>query len=264
MLRVAAIGRSYREPVPAFLVHGNPETPAVWDPLRAELRRDDVIAPRLPGFGVPAGEGFGASKEEYVDWLVAELESAGEPVDLVGHDWGGAFALRVACTRPDLLRSWVTDVGGVLDPDFTWHDFAKIWQTPGEGERWVEDNLATPREARVQFLSQVGVTPDAARAFVDASDAEMGRCILALYRSAAQPAMAEWGRDAEAASARPGLVVAPADDPFAGGTTLAERTAQWAKARFEVLEGQGHWWMLADPQRAARLLEAFWASVGEG
>jgi pimeloyl-ACP methyl ester carboxylesterase len=30
--------------MPAVFVHGNPETPAVWDPLLAELDRDDVVA----------------------------------------------------------------------------------------------------------------------------------------------------------------------------------------------------------------------------
>jgi hypothetical protein len=35
------------------LVHGNPETSAVWDPLRAALGRDDVICLSPPGFGAP-------------------------------------------------------------------------------------------------------------------------------------------------------------------------------------------------------------------
>jgi pimeloyl-ACP methyl ester carboxylesterase len=59
----------------AVLVHGNPETPAVWDPVRTYLKRSDVIAPRLPGFGAKAPAGFNATKEEYVAWLVGELEA---------------------------------------------------------------------------------------------------------------------------------------------------------------------------------------------
>ena len=110
------------------LVHGNPETPTVWAPLIERLGRDDVVTPQLPGFGAPAPEGFGATKEEYVAWLAGELEDIGAPVDLVGHDWGGGFALRIACTRPDLIRSWVSDVAGILDPGYVWHDFAQLWQ----------------------------------------------------------------------------------------------------------------------------------------
>lgn len=248
--------------MPAVLVHGNPETPAVWDPLRAALKRDDVVALTLPGFGVPAPAGFGATKEEYVEWLVGELGRIDQPVDLVGHDWGGGFVLRVACLRPELMRSWVSDVAGLLDPEYVWHDFAQQWQTPGAGEQWVADTLALPRPARIEQLRAVGVPSPTAEAFVDAfHDGEMGRCILALYRSAAQPAMAEWGLDAERARARPGLVIAPAADAFTGGTDLGQRTAERMGATCEVLEGLGHWWMLADPARGARVLERFWASV---
>jgi hypothetical protein len=32
-------------------------------------------------------------------------------------------------------------------------------------------------------------------------------------------------------------------------------------ARFERLDGLGHWWMLQDPGRGARVLEEFWATV---
>ena len=70
--------------VTAVFVHGNPETAAVWSPLLAELTRGDVLTLSPPGFGAPVPDGFGATTDEYVAWLAAELESIGEPVDLVG------------------------------------------------------------------------------------------------------------------------------------------------------------------------------------
>ena len=89
--------------MPAVLVHGVPETAGVWDALRAELARDDVVALRLPGFGCPWPDGFGATKEEYADWLVAEVAAVDGPVDLVGHDWGGAVSY-THLTLPTILR----------------------------------------------------------------------------------------------------------------------------------------------------------------
>ena len=86
--------------MPAVLVHGVPETAEVWDPLRGELARDDVVALRLPGFGCPWPDGFGATKEEYAAWLVAEVAALDGPVDLVGHDWGGGLVNRLVSTRP--------------------------------------------------------------------------------------------------------------------------------------------------------------------
>jgi pimeloyl-ACP methyl ester carboxylesterase len=249
--------------MPAVLVHGNPETAAVWDPLRRELERTDVVALQLPGFGCSAPDGFGSTKEEYVDWLVAELERIGSdgPIDLVGHDWGGGFVLRVATTRPELVRSWVSDVAGLLHPEYVWHDFAQIWQAEGAGEEWLAATLAQPREERIGLLTSLGITPDEAAAFTDALDEDMGRCVLALSRSAAQPAMVEWGRDVAAAKQRPGLVLSPTGDPFTGGSGFASEMAAALGARHVELEGLGHWWMLEDPRRGAAELESFWASV---
>lgn len=247
--------------MPAVLVHGVPETPVVWDPLRSRLRRTDVVALQLPGFGVSAPEGFSATKEEYVDWLAGELEAIDEPVDLVGHDWGGGFALRIATTRPELLRSWVSDVAGILDPEYQWHDFAKIWQTPDAGEQFFADQMVQPIEARTGLYESLGIAPDAALEFVKASDEEMGRCILALYRSATEAALVEWYKDAAAAAARPGLVLAAEADPFTGGTDKALRMATALGAEARVLEGLGHWWMQEDPAQGAQVLEDFWATV---
>ena len=145
--------------MPIVLVHGVPETPAVWEHLRSELSRSDVVTPQLPGFGCPRPAGFGATKEEYVQWLVSELEAlaAQGPIDLVGHDWGGGFVVRVVSTRPDLVRSWVTDAAAIGDVNFEWHDFAKIWQTPGEGEQFFEQQLATSPEERGSVFEMFGV-----------------------------------------------------------------------------------------------------------
>jgi len=56
------------------LVHGNPETDVVWEPLIGALGRDDIVTLSPPGFGAPLPEGFGATYDEYVSWLAAELE----------------------------------------------------------------------------------------------------------------------------------------------------------------------------------------------
>ena len=89
------------------LVHGNPETAAVWDRLAPLLDRGPVVRLSPPGFGAPVPPGFTATVEEYRRWLVAELEFFDQPVHLMGHDWGGAHVVNVAMTRPELMRSWV-------------------------------------------------------------------------------------------------------------------------------------------------------------
>src|SRR5690348_9443955 len=164
----------------AVFVHGNPETAAVWGPLLAELGRDDVVRLSPPGFGAPLPDGFGATVLEYREWLVAEVEALGGPVDLVGHDWGGGHVVNLAMTRPDLLRSWVTDIIGVFDPDYAWHPLAQVWQRPGEGEELVERMIGGPVGPRVDRLVERGITRPVAEQLAAAQDADMGRAILAL------------------------------------------------------------------------------------
>jgi pimeloyl-ACP methyl ester carboxylesterase len=69
--------------VTVVLVHGNPETDAVWGPLVDALGRTDVVRLSPPGFGAPLPSGFPATFLAYRDWLVEELEKIGQAVDLV-------------------------------------------------------------------------------------------------------------------------------------------------------------------------------------
>jgi pimeloyl-ACP methyl ester carboxylesterase len=242
------------------LVHGNPETDAVWGPLVRALGRDDVVPLPPPGFGAPVPEGWGATVEEYLLWLVGELEALGEPVDLVGHDWGGGHVANVAMTRPDLLRSWCSDILGVFEPDYVWHDLAQIWQTPGAGEEAAAAMVADPA-ARAAGLVPLGVTPDVAAEMAKSWTDDMARAMLALYRDAAQPAMARLGEHLPAAAARPGLAIQATDDHFVGTDDMRRRAAERAGARVAVLDGLGHWWMLQDPARGAAVLTEFWATL---
>lgn len=243
------------------LVHGNPETPAIWQPLRERLRRDDVIALSPPGFGAPLPDGFPATHEAYRDWLAAELAAIDGPVDLVGHDWGGGHVVNVVMHRPDLVRSWTTDVIGLFDPDYVWHDMAQIWQTPGAGEDFVAAMLAGDAAERAERNTALGIPADVAAELALGQTPEMGTAILALYRSAAQPVLAEAGRSLPNAAAKPGLAILASEDPFVGSAEMKRRAAARAGARIEVLDGLGHWWMLEDPDRAAEVLTRFWDSL---
>jgi pimeloyl-ACP methyl ester carboxylesterase len=246
--------------MPVVLVHGNPETDAVWGPLVVELGRDDVVRLSPPGWGAPVPDGWGATLEEYRQWLVGEVEGIGEPVDLLGHDWGGGHVVTVAMTRPDLLRSWCTDVLGVFDPDYVWHELAQMWQAPDAREAAVAAVLAD-HEALADGLVPYGVPRDIALEMARSFDAGTARCILGLYRDAAQPAMARLGENLPAAAARTGLMVLATDDPFGGTEEMRRRAAARAGARVAVLEGVGHWWMVQDPARGAAVLTEFWRSM---
>ena len=168
----------------AVFVHGVPETPTVWHGLLAALDRADTVALSLPGFDAARPAGFGATMDEYAAWLAAQLERLGDAVDLVGHDWGGGFVVRVVSTRPELVRSWVTDAAGIGDVEFEWHDFAKIWQTPQAGEDFWDQQLAASTEERAGVFQMFGVPEEPALDLASHINRTMADCILDLYRSA--------------------------------------------------------------------------------
>jgi pimeloyl-ACP methyl ester carboxylesterase len=241
------------------LVNGNPETAAIWPPLITELGRDDTLTLSPPGFGAPLPDGFDATYDDYVAWLIGELEAIGEPVDLVGHDWGANFTLRLACERPDLLRSWSIDTAGCFAPDYVFDDVpCHIWQTPGAGEEAIAGWLALGVEDRASLNESMGMTPEVARVLAKALDDTMGQCILAVYRSVPEAVLAHWGQKVSAASARPGLVIFPVEDRYTGGEARHRWVAERAGAKVAVLEGVGHWWMLQDPAAGAAALQSFW------
>jgi len=237
--------------VPAILVHGVPDTVAMWDPLLATLARADVVTLALPGFGAPVPDGFGATKEEYARWIADRVVEIGEPVDLVGHDWGSLLTQRVALTRPELVRSFVMCNAAVTDA-FTWHDLAVGWQTPELGEQIMEMMAGEPLATALRD----GGHPFPERA-AEAIDDTMKRCVLSLYRSAVDIAL-EWAPQGRAS--RPGLVLWGRDDPY-GPPASGERFAAITGAGFVVLDG-GHWAPVERAPEAATAIESFWAGLG--
>jgi pimeloyl-ACP methyl ester carboxylesterase len=93
---------------PALLVHGLGGSTNNWTDLAGLLRAGlDVEAIDLPGHGRsgPAPDGD-YSQRSLTRTVVGYLERSGRgPVHLVGNSMGGAVALRVASTRPDLVRT---------------------------------------------------------------------------------------------------------------------------------------------------------------
>ncbi|MHC1557783.1 alpha/beta fold hydrolase [Actinomycetospora sp. C-140] len=243
------------------LVHGNPESAALWDPLVAELARagvDDVVRLSPPGFGVPLPAGFSPTVTGYRDWLVGELERLDRPVDLLGHDWGGGHVVTALMARPELVRSWASDALGLFEPDYTWHDLAQTWQTPGDGEAALDAMFGGTPEQRAEQMESLGIGRAEALQIAGVQGDEMKQAVLSLYRSAAQPTMAELGRGLSALAARPGLGIVATADPYGGPVELRRRAAERAGADVTELDGLGHWWMAEDPARAARVLTAFW------
>lgn len=241
--------------MPAFLVHGVPDTAEMWAPIRAHLSRTDIVAPTLPGFGgEPLPAGFEPTKDAYADWLIAQVEAIGEPVDVVGHDWGSNLVQRIVSVRPDLFRTWAAGSGPV-DREYVWHDMAQMWQTPDVGEQIMAS--MTPEATALALEADLG-GPENAQAVAARVDGVMKECILELYRSAINIG-ADWADQVDTITT-PGLVLWGDSDPYVG-PEFAHRLGERTGARVVVFENTGHWWPVLQAEAAARELETLWGSI---
>ena len=240
-----------------ILVHGVPDTPAMWQPLLDALGPDagDILTPALPGFLTPAPDGFACTKEAYADWLVSYIEThlpeTGQ-VDLVGHDWGALLVTRAACLRPDLVRSWAVS-NALPEETYKWHRTARIWQTPLLGELFM---AMTSQKRLAGALEEAGLPGGLAREEASHWSPQMRRAILKLYRSARHMAR-EWTQDLGRLPDR-GLVFWGDDDPFVPVET-AERFCERYNVPLHRNPDTGHWAIVEQADRFAELLKSFWA-----
>ncbi|MGH1487949.1 MAG: alpha/beta fold hydrolase [Acidimicrobiales bacterium] len=248
-------------------VHGNPETADVWTPLVTSLAQHgvtDTVLLSPPGFGAPLPAGWQATPANYVAWLTEQLQAIGGTIDLIGHDWGAGHVFGFVAEQTGLIRSWAADCAGLLHPDYVWHDMAQVWQTEGAGEEAIAEMVAISLADRSEAYVGLGLPADVATAMAAGCNEDMGRCILELYRAAAQPALEELGQRviaaAKSAGSPAGLVIDATGDPYVE-TELGVAVKDLLGAQHLVLEGQGHWWMGKDPDLAAAGLANFWKGL---
>jgi pimeloyl-ACP methyl ester carboxylesterase len=240
-------------------VHGVPETAVIWDDLRNALTGPSV-ALSLPGFGTPLPAGFTPAKDDYAAWLTEELKRIPGPIDLVGHDWGALLALRVATAGEVPLRSWVADCGSVFHPDYRWHPWAATLIEPGAGEaQLLRRQQSSPAEAGA-LMASGGVPARTVAEMAAALDDVMSRSILGLYRSAVPNVAVDWGAQAQAPTAAPGMLLLPTGDRV-DSESLSRQVADRLGARFEILDGLSHWWMCDEAGTVVFTLEKFWTAV---
>jgi pimeloyl-ACP methyl ester carboxylesterase len=143
----------------ALFIHCTLAHSGAWTRVQAELLDTlDMTAFDRPGHGRSAdwsGEGGPVGLLDFTTWMAAEI--AGKPTDIVGHSYGGLVALRLALTRPDLVRSLT-----LIEPPL----FAAIRGTPAfdahaEAMRGFAAALADGDRVRAAEIFHRATSPDA-------------------------------------------------------------------------------------------------------
>ena len=240
-------------------VHGVPDTPIMWQPLIEALDLSDeaYVCPALPGFESKAPDGFSCTKDAYADWLISQMEAeiarTGNAVDLIGHDWGALLTLRVASLRPDLVRSFVV-ANAVIDPEYTGHRMAQLWNKPVLGELAM---VASRLQNFSKLLKESGMPEALARREGVYWQKPMRSSILKLYRSAnGLNFEGAWVDDLKNLPSK-GMILWGEHDPFVD-RTVGERFAAQHDYPLHILEKAGHWGIIERPDVSAALIKAFW------
>lgn len=236
------------------LLHGNPDTHRVWDPVVERLAPGHhCVAPDLPGFGdSKAPPDFDCSLANQGAWVAGLLDALGlERVHLVVHDVGGPYGLAFASKQPQRLRS-LTILNTNFFPDYRWHFWARVWRTRVLGE------LAMKIANRPVFIRELRrgsphMTREYASAAFDEFRPDTRRMVLRWYRAMDPRAHAGWDQELLAATARtPKQVLWGDRDPFIPSAT-ADRYGTDQVTHFP---DHGHWLMIEAPDAVASAIAA--------
>ncbi len=175
---------------PLVLVHGMPQSAYAWrHQIAAFAGRYRVIAVDLKGFGL-SGKADGDYSVAAIAGELAELlEVAGVGrMRLVGHDWGGMVAARLAGERPDKIVAYAHVAAPIDMLDLArWPDYRDFHNDP--------DYVAGFLRSADVFVTRIFETTMADVAAL--SPEELQRHIDEFGRSGVRHAVGHWFRDLE-------------------------------------------------------------------
>lgn len=229
-----------------LLLHGWAVPGAVWDPVLARWPADAgrVLVPDLRGTGFSSKPRDGYALEDDVNDVLALIDELGlKDILLVGHSKGGAIAQRVAVERPGIVRKLVlvcpVPASGVPLDDPTLGYFR---------------SLCGPRDGLQQLIVMTTASaPDPTRlnALVDAMASV---ALESLHGGLDAFRTANFAEQIGKITA-PTLVIGGGGDPVLVPAMLQELVADKIPgAKFQVMDGIGHYPQIEAPDQLTRLL----------
>lgn len=245
---------------PVLFLHGNPDSADLWQDVIARLQnRYRCIAIDLPGFGrSKAPRAFDVSIENLGRFIDGVVESVGVngPINLVAHDFGGAFAIAFASAHPNKVRRLVAINYPFFVGNYKWHSWARIWRTPLVGELSMV-TLTWPAFRWLLKQASKKLTDEQIRRTYSLVTSESKRIMLRLYRAIGPEEFRKWEpRMLEATAKVPTLVLWGQHDPYVP-EWVADKFGARRVARFEE---SGHWPPAEVPELVSAELVNFFQS----
>ena len=241
-------------------LHGFPQTKESWRRVAADLADRGVrtVAPDQRGYSPrarPRGRRAYAIPELVSD-VAALVETIGEPVHLLGHDWGAIVGWALAARRPELVRTYtavsVPHPAAFLTALGTSSQALRSWYVGAIQLPVVPERAARAVRPRLEAsLRRSGLDDESLAIITDrvvATDALTGG--MNWYR-----AMPFGFGGARGAITVPTTFIWGAHDSFLTRTSAIETAAHvLGRYRFEVVEDGGHWLPETHPALVAKLV----------
>ncbi|WP_245733273.1 SDR family oxidoreductase [Lentzea jiangxiensis] len=247
------------------LVHGYPDTHAVWNRVAALLEGDfRVVTYDVRGAGASTApstqDGYRLGRLAADLFAVIDAVSPGEPVHLVGHDWGSIQSWEAVTTPGARIATFTSISGPCLDHMGHWsrgglslahlRQFVRSWyigafHVPVLAPLFWRLYLARRWGDVLRRLEGVRTEP----APTIASDAVNG---LSLYRANIRPVMRS---PRQRRAPMPVQVVQPTRDRYIRTEPLD--LERWVPSLRRRRIAAGHWAPLTHPEQLARMISEF-------
>jgi len=238
---------------PMLLLHGNPDTGAMWSAAVERLQdRFTCLVPDLPGFGgSPAGprDVETAGMAAWVDGVLDQAAVDG-PVHVVAHDFGGPYGCAFAVLHTDRVAS-ISLTNTLFFAGVRWHFWARVWRTPVLGEL---ATLTTPYALfrREMLRGSPGLSEEHLRSAYQALTPATRKHVLRLYRAHPPDIFTRpvpgreqsWAQAfQQVAQQIPSQVLWGERDPYLG----ADNADRFGADRVVRFADSGHWLPAEDP-----------------
>lgn len=265
--------------LPVVLLHGFPQTWYEWRHLIPRLAtRCPVFAPDLRGMGDSEPADRGQDKRTLARDVLGLMNAEGiDRAVVVGHDWGGAVAQRLALDRPDRTEALVClnipyfpGIPSLRESSWPARQLLHFWYVFFHMVPELPEVLAERAGERYLRWGFGRGTAEGNAPFTDADVAEYARWFTApgratagfnLYRTWPEDDRA-WREDRERVLELPTLWIHGKKDPFVVPDYLDRLPERLPRVRVERFETCGHWVPEERPERTAGVLEAFLDELG--
>jgi pimeloyl-ACP methyl ester carboxylesterase len=225
------------------LVHGAINDHRVWGQVvPAFAERFSVYAIDRRGRGESGPPAEHACERQYED-VVAVIDAAGEPVDLIGHSGGALYALGAAMMAQDRVKHLVLYEPPAPDG---FPDIGQIFET------------MEPSDAVAAFMLLIGVTPEGLEAL---QATPVWPYLVSFAATMPSEARAFAGRDFEpsqfASLMMPALFLVGSLTAELLGKVLRQLQPTMPQAEWVTFEGEGHAAMMTAPKQFSDAVLAF-------